>query len=63
MKERKPVPPVGPRVFIVGLKFCEIVYLPETGQIVSRLPALKRSRGEDRKIATVSQSWDEEEAE
>jgi hypothetical protein len=62
MNNRKPVHP-GPRVFIAGLKFCEIVYLPETGQIVSRLPALKKPHREDRKIAAVSQSWDEEDTE
>jgi hypothetical protein len=31
----------GPRVFIAGLRSFEIVYLPATGQIVSRLSLQK----------------------
>ncbi len=32
-----------PRIFIAGLRVFEIVYLPETGQIVSRIPASGKS--------------------
>ncbi len=32
-----------PRIFIAGLKYFEVVYLPETGQIVTRVPASGKS--------------------
>jgi hypothetical protein len=48
----------GPRVFVIGLSFCEIVYLPETGQIVSRLAGPESVR-EDRKIRTAGVAEDE----
>jgi hypothetical protein len=37
--------PTGSRVFITGVRHFEIVYLPETGQIVSRLEALAAPAG------------------
>ena len=37
MRREKPTHP-GPRIFIAGLGAFEIVFLPETGQISSRLP-------------------------
>jgi len=52
----------GSRVFIAGLRFFEIVYLPESGQIVSRiepgdfLPPVEEDRRPD-----VSFLEDEEE--
>ncbi len=32
------------RVFIAGLRSFEIVYLPQTGQIVSRFPPARRAQ-------------------
>ena len=59
MKRPTPRNP-GPRVFIAGLKSCEIVYLPESGQIVSLFAARDPAPRDDGKIRAVSPSLDDE---
>jgi hypothetical protein len=60
MDMKRPSRDPGPRIFIASLKSCEIVYLPESGQIVSLFAARRPQPADDGRIRAVSSSQEEE---
>ncbi len=52
--------PSGPRVFILGFRSCEIVFLPATGEITTRFVPDDGAAADGRKIRAASSPAEDE---